>query len=143
MSAAAHGARCQPSTMAAELDRAPISDDGSDDEATGAEASPDAPPNAPLAPAYPLYLAGVSFTPYVRRRCADAGYADPGAPRTCEASVQFRERLHAHVLDVERREGEFARWIADRDARGKGAACFATAAAAATNKNKQQQTKNS
>ena len=83
---------------------------------------------APCAPAFPLYLAAVSFTPYARRQCAGKGVEvdssvddqsptmmqDP-AEATGEAEAAFERRVHAHLVETERRTRAFVAWVAEQD----------------------------
>ena len=78
--------------------------------------------------AFPLYLAAVSFTPYARRQCAGKGVEvdssvddqsptmmqDP-AEATGEAEAAFERRVHAHIVETERRTRGFAAWVAEQD----------------------------
>ena len=74
--------------------------------------------SAPTAPAFPLYLAGPSFTPYARRN--DASMEDPAdaAALSGEVAAAFERRLHAHIAQTEQRSGAFASWIARMDEEG-------------------------
>ena len=68
------------------------------------------------APAFPLYLDSVSFTPYARK--LKDGMIDPARPCECPASACFRRRLHLHILRMDARERAFAKWLSERDANG-------------------------
>ena len=75
-----------------------------------------------------LHLAAISFTPYARRQCAGKGVEvdssvddqsptmmqDP-AEATGEAEAAFERRVHAHIVETERRTRGFAAWVAEQD----------------------------
>ena len=75
-----------------------------------------------------LHLAAISFTPYARRQCAGKGvevdsYVDDQSPTmmqdpaeaTGEAEAAFERRVHAHIVETERRMRAFAAWVAEQD----------------------------
>ena len=74
-----------------------------------------------------LHLAAISFTPYARRQCGKGveadSYADDQSPTmmqdpaeaTGEAEAAFERRVHAHIVETERRTRAFAAWVAEQD----------------------------
>ena len=73
------------------------------------------------------HLAAISFTPYARRQCGKAVEVDSSvddqsptmmqdpAEATGEAEAAFERRVHAHIVETERRTRGFAAWVAEQD----------------------------